>query len=255
MIDYEYVKDVVVSVKEIFMKTVKDSEVHYKGLFNIVTDCDIAVQKLITNKLKEKYPDIEMIAEELDQDRIVDKNKSYFVLDPIDGTINFRYGLNHSAISLGYVEKGQVVYGIVYNPYNDEIFEGYVGKGAFLNGKRIYGNKTNTLEESVVGFGIAPFNKDSAKELFDTVYRIFMKSLEIRRLGAASLDMCYVACGRLDAYIEKDLKIWDIAAGYLIAKESDIEVLNYSGKQFDTIQHSGVIVANKNLVKELLDTM
>lgn len=252
MIDCSYIKEIVVSVKDIFMKPVTDKEIHFKGIANIVTDSDIKVQELVIKKLNEKYPNVEIIAEESKQDKVVDKNKAYFIIDPIDGTTNFKYGLNHSAISLAYLESGKVLYGIIYNPYTKEIFEGFSGKGAFLNGKRIYANKAKSLQESIVAFGTCPYKKEYAKEIFDTIYRIFMKSLEVRRFGSAALDMCYVACGRFDAYLEKELRIWDISAGYVIAQEAGAKVVKYSGEEFDTMEHSGIIVANEDLLKEIL---
>ena len=255
MIDNNYVKEVVTSVKDIFMKPIEDNEIHFKGVANIVTDSDIKVQKIISEKLKDKYPDVIMIAEELEQDYKIDKNKAYFILDPIDGTTNFKYELNFSAVSLAYVEEGTIVYGIIYNPYTDEIFEGYLGKGAYLNGKRIHANQNQYLKDSIIAFGTCPYNKSYAKEIFESVYKLFMKSFEVRRLGSAALDMCYVACGRLDVFLEKELKVWDIAAGYIIAKEAGATVVKYSGDKFETIEHSGVIVAHEHLIKEILETI
>lgn len=253
MIDYTYIKEIVISTKEIFMKPVNENEVHYKGVANIVTDSDIKVQEMVIKKLSEKYPNIEFIAEEMEMDNEVDINKSYFILDPIDGTTNFKYGLKHSAVSLAYMEKGEIIYGIIYNPFTNEIFEGFKGEGSYLNGEQIHVGKTKSLKESLVAFGTCPYNKELAKEIFDCIYNIFMEALEVKRLGSAALEMCYVACGRLDAFLEKELKVWDIAAGYIIAKEAGAEVLRYSGEEIGVINHTGIITANKNVIKELLE--
>jgi len=258
MVDYNYIKELVLSVKDIFLQKPTNDQIQLKDNASLVTDSDIKVQELVTSKLKEQYPEVLIIAEESEVNPKVEKNKSYFIIDPIDGTTNFAHGLNHSSISLAYVHNGEVLYGIVYNPYRDEIFEGFKDKGAYLNGERIFASETKRLKDSLILFGTNVNKRKDENELTDlfrSIRNIYINSHGTRRTGSGSLDICYVACGRAEGFFERKLGAWDIAAGYIIAKEAGAIMLNYDKTPIDVIDHMGVIVTNKYILDELLENL
>ena len=188
------------------------------GKRDVVTDYDRRVQEFLIQQLREAVPDAGFFCEELqDQDRT--DSPRLFIIDPIDGTMNFVHGFHHSCISVAYAEGGVVRVGAVYNPYVDELFSAVRGKGAFLNGHPISVTDAG-LSESIVCFGSAPYNPELADRTFRLVRRAFDAGLDVRREGAAALDLCTVAAGRAGLYFELRLSLWDYAAGKLIVEEA-----------------------------------
>ncbi len=219
MINYLKIKEIVLQAGNIMLKPISEAEIHEKGTADFVTARDIEVQQFIFTELKKRYPDIGFIGEE----GTVEEEQEYkqqWILDPIDGTTNYIYGYNMSAISLALKDENEILFGVVYNPFTNELFEAVKGQGAFLNGEPIKVSQKNRLCDALVSVGTSPYYKELADDIFEIIKKIYMKTLDIRRMGSAALDLAYVACGRQDAYFEYNLKPWDYAAGYLLVKEA-----------------------------------
>ncbi|MBR4474797.1 MAG: inositol monophosphatase [Oscillospiraceae bacterium] len=188
------------------------------GKRDVVTEYDRRVQDFLIRELREAVPGAGFFCEEMTEKDRPDAEQ-LFIIDPIDGTMNFVHGFHHSCISVAYAERGSVRVGAVYNPYVDEMFSAIRGKGAFLNGRPISITDAD-LTDSVVCFGSAPYNPELADETFRLVRLAFDAGLDVRREGAAALDLCTVAAGRAGLYFEMKVSLWDYAAGVLIAEEA-----------------------------------
>ena len=188
------------------------------GRRDVVTAYDRRVQTLLTEELRAALPAARFFCEEMDERERLDA-EALFIIDPIDGTMNFVRGFHHSCISVAYAERGRVLAGAVYNPYLDEMFHAVRGGGAFLNGRPIRVSD-ETLADSVVCFGSAPYRPDLSEQSFALARLLFDNSLDVRREGAAALDLCSVAAGRAGLYFELDLSLWDYAAGALLVGEA-----------------------------------
>lgn len=194
---------------------------------NVVTAYDRRVQELLTERLLAAVPGARFYCEE--QEVHDDLHAAQlFIIDPIDGTMNFVRGLHHSCISVAYAEYGALCAAAVYNPYVDEMFSAVRGQGAFLNGRPIR-TGDDSLENSLVCFGTAPYNAELADESFAMARLLFDHSLDIRREGSAELDLCSVAAGRAGLYFELRLSLWDYAAGWLILREAGGEAMQPDG--------------------------
>lgn len=191
----------------------------YKHGHELVTDVDVAVDQHITQRLEEHFPAEARLSEELAPDRTaLHHSKPLWVVDPIDGTVNFAHGLHHVAVSIAWLQDGKVQLGVVHAPFLDETFTALAGQGAWCNGEPIQASRTGNLEHSLVGTGF-PYRRDSRLPLMRRLGAVLHHCQDVRRNGSAALDLCDVACGRLDAYYES-VSPWDFAAGWLIAREA-----------------------------------
>lgn len=188
------------------------------GKRDVVTEYDRRVQDLITARLKAAVPEAHFFCEEMDNRDRLDAAQ-LFIIDPIDGTMNFVHGFHHSCISIAYAENGTVFAGAVYNPYVDEMFTAIRGHGAFLNGNPVSVTGSG-LAESVVCYGSAPYAPNLADRTFSLARLAYDAALDVRREGSAALDLCTVAAGRAGLYFELQVSLWDYAAGALIVEEA-----------------------------------
>lgn len=194
---------------------------------DVVTAYDRAVQELLMERLSEAVPGARFFCEENDKhDDLMAEH--LFIIDPIDGTMNFVHHLNHSAISVGYTHFGVPTAAAVYNPYVDEMFTAVKGEGAFLNGRPIRVTPA-PLNETVICFGSAPYNTELTEQTFALAEKSYRTGLDIRRQGSAALDLCSVASGRAGAYFELSISLWDYAAGALIVTEAGGQVTGIDG--------------------------
>lgn len=222
------------------------SHIRKKGRADYVTQVDMAVQAFFARELPQRWPHIQFMSEE-QSNADLDPNAPMWVLDPVDGTCNLIHDLGMSAISLALVEGGQVVLGIVYNPFTGELFHAVRGQGAFLNGVPMHVSDQAELADSVIAIGTSPYHKEWAAENFPLFCRLFEEASDIRRMGSAALDLAYVACGRLDAFVERGLKPWDFAAGILLVEEAGGQVRDYQGnapiptQPSDMFAHNGLL--------------
>ena len=188
------------------------------GHRDVVTEYDRRVQALLMERLALAVPGVKFFCEENErQDDFF--AEQLFIIDPIDGTMNFVRGLNHSSISVAYASRGELLAGAVYNPYVDEMFTAVKGGGAYLNGRPIH-VYDGPLSESLVCFGSAPYSPELTGRTFRLVEKAHRASLDIRRQGSAALDLCSAAAGRAGAYFELLVSPWDYAAGMLIVQEA-----------------------------------
>lgn len=218
---------------------------------DVVTEYDRRVQELLVQRLKEGVEGARFFCEENDlQD---DLNAEHvFIIDPIDGTMNFVQQLNHSCISVGYMSRGLLRAGAVYNPYVDEMFTAVLGQGAKLNGKPIHAADTS-LAESLVVCGTSPYNPELMEKSFSLIKEVYHISLDIRRQGASALDFCSVAAGRAGLYFELAISFWDYAAGLIILLEAGGTALDCEGRPLPLDgRKTSVAVGSKKAVEEFL---
>lgn len=247
----EIIKNIVLEAGALMLAGAKSKRVSQKGDSDFVTDSDLAVQNYVKEKLTSLYPDIGFLSEEESEQKMhVGKT---WVLDPIDGTMNFIRDLGLSAVSLALVENGQTVLGIVYNPFREELFCAERGKGATLNGEPICVRKTKEFSGALVAVGTAPYYKPAVGACFEIYRELFLRGVDIRRLGSAAIDICYVAAGRFDCYYEYVLSIWDFAAARLILTEAGGKITDTNGEITGGALKSPIVASNGYLHEELLN--
>ena len=195
---------------------------------NVVTEYDRAVQKMLVNKLSEAVPGAHFFCEETDRPDSLDA-EHVFIIDPIDGTMNFVKGFNHSCIAIAYSNNGKICAAAVYDPFADEMFTGCAGDTARLNGKPIHVTGER-LSESVVCVGTSPYDTSKTDRTFEILRKLFDNSLDIRRRGSAELDACTVAAGRAGLYFELQVSLWDYAAGTFIATQAGAVCMTAEGE-------------------------
>lgn len=226
-------------------------ETHDKGDNNPVSQTDLACEQKIVELLQKAYPHHAILCEEGGLTGTED-NEYRWIVDPIDGTANFIRGIPHFAVSLALIRNKVPVVGVIHDPCKNELFTAMRGKGATLNQRRIRVTDRKDLDGTLLGTGIP----HSPGRDIDTSLRV-LKSLirgtaGVRRAGAASLDLAYVAAGRLDGFWEFQLKPWDIAAGVLMVLESGGAVRDMDG-EYDYMESGNVLAANPDLAKKMLE--
>ena len=196
-----------------------------KAKNDLVSYVDTTSEKLIVDKLKQILPDAGFITEEGYESKRLTRN---WIIDPLDGTTNFVHGIPCYAISIGLEENGKVILGVVYEISRNELFFAIEGGGAFLNGNSIHVSNVSDFNSALIATGL-PVNNFSKMTAYLQTLEFFMRNTHgIRRIGAASVDLCYLACARVDAFYEFNLSPWDVAAGSLIACEAGAKVTDFS---------------------------
>ncbi len=198
---------------------VENLQVSRKGPADFVSNADVGAEKLIREELEYARPDFGFKLEEGGEVPAKD-GKSYWVIDPLDGTTNFLHGMPHFAISIALMEGKEILAGLILDPVKDELFWAAKGEGAFVNNQRLRVSGRNRMADCVFATGIPFLGKPGHETFLREAHEIMAISAGIRRFGAASLDLAYVAAGRFDGYWERGLDIWDVAAGTLIAREA-----------------------------------
>jgi len=205
----------------------------YKQGIEIVTSADLASDDLLCSRIQERFPDHQILSEERppDVDLSAENIEHLWVIDPIDGTVN--YSLNHAmaAVSIAYFHHYRAQVGVVYNPFMDECFFATRGQGAFINERPISVEPIDSLNRAVIATGF-PYQRDQRPPLTAMLRDVLQQVADVRRIGAAALDICSVACGRLHAYYE-NVSPWDMAAAQLIAREAGAVVDYYDDEEKD----------------------
>lgn len=205
-----------------------------KGAIDLVTDVDIAVERMFRALIAERFPLHRVLAEELGEHPAGVPVGPCWVFDPIDGTTNFAHGLPIFCASLALEIDGEALVGAVYDPTRRELFTAERGGGAFLNGLPLTVSTTTTLVDAMLVTGF-PYDVHARIDEIVGLFGAFVgQARAVRRLGSAALDLCYVAAGRMDGFWESDLKPWDIAAGALIVAEAGGRVSNMDGEPFSS---------------------
>ncbi len=207
---------------------IENLQVSRKGPTDFVTNSDIKVEKVIIDELKKARPNYSLISEEKGIETNKDSNNTWIV-DPIDGTINFSHGIPHFAISIALRSNNEIISGLIFDPIKNEMFYAEKDNGAFFNNHRIRVSNKNDINDCLFAIG----GKTTSEPKFLN-----------RKSGCAALDMAYVAAGRYDGYYQKNLKIWDIAAGIILVKEAGGIVNNFSLNDVEILK---VIVSNPNI--------
>ena len=248
------VKQIVLDAWKTVNAALDSVTVFTKGRADFVTQTDINIQRYIKKSLYDLYPHMGFMGEE--ENTNVGAAGMQWILDPIDGTTNYIYHYNHSAISLGLKGENGILFGIIYNPFTGEMFSAMKGEGAFLNGSAIHVTDTGTLDDALIAIGTSPYHKELAPDIFRKIEKLYGRALDIRRTGSAALDLAYVACGRLDAYFEYRLKPWDYAAGDIILSEAGGIIKGIGGNPISYEKASDVVAgANEKLIGEMLEVL
>ena len=218
---------------------------------DVVTAYDRRVQELLIARLSEALPGARFFCEENDRHDDL-RAEQVFIIDPIDGTMNFVHGFHHSCISAAYMKSGELRAAAIYNPYVQELFTAVKGEGACLNGQPIRVTE-DALADCVICFGTTPYNPELADRCFGLMKSAFLAGLDVRREGAAALDLCSVAAGRAGVYCELSLSLWDYAAGKLIVEEAGgiCRTIDGAALPLDPTRPS-VVAGGKRAVEEFL---
>ena len=230
------------------------AEIRAKSVTDYVTNVDVAVQTQLKGKLAALTPDVQFMGEEQDNAGL-DPNGSIWILDPVDGTTNLIHNFHFSAISLALYEGGQVVFGVVYHPYSDSCFTATRGGGSFLNGQPISVSSATQLRQCLASVGTVPGRRDLGETAFRQLWTLYNACQDVRRMGCASLDLSFVACGRQDLYVEPALKPWDYAAGLLLVEEAGGKVTQPDGSPMTLLEGCGVLASNGHVHQQALEAL
>ena len=210
---------------------------------DLVTEYDVAVEDFLREKLLALLPEAVFFGEEETGPAHPEKGWA-FIVDPIDGTANFVRGLQQSAISVGLSKDGVVEYGVVYDPYKDEMFSAKRGGGAFLNGSPIHVSD-KPLAEGIFAMGTALYRREYFPPTMRLIEQLFARSCDFRRMGAAALDLCAVACGRVEVFFEYSLCPWDYAAGSLLIEEAGGTICTLEKTALPIVRRCSVWASNR----------
>lgn len=224
-------------------KRFNESKVEVKGLHDLVSYVDRGAEQLIVSRLRDALPGSGFITEE---NTATNRAEYNWIIDPLDGTTNFIHGLTCYAVSIALEHESEILLGVVLEVSRSECFSAVKGGGAFLNGNKIQISGRSMLHESLVGTGFPVYDFSRMAPFLNSL-RFFMENTRgVRRIGAAAADLCFVACGRLDAFYEYNLKPWDVAAGALIAQEAGARVGDFSGGS-NWLFGKEIVCAGRNL--------
>jgi myo-inositol-1(or 4)-monophosphatase len=234
-------------LKRYFSKDFKIS--HKEGVNNLVTEADHASEAAILEVIRKNFPDHEVLAEE--SGKIAGSSGYKWIIDPIDGTVNFAHGIPVCCVVIALEKDGELIMSAVYAPMLNEFYFAEKGSGATLNDKKISVSEESSVIKSclVTGFPYTYINMPNGPlEVFG---RLIRKGIPVRRLGSAAIDLCWVAAGRFDGFYEHKLEAWDSAAGSLIVEEAGGRVSDFTGNKFSPYQHR-IVATNGKIHDELL---
>lgn len=226
---------------------------HKPGQHNLVTTFDKKAEELIISFIHTHFPKHAILAEESGASQ--QSSDVTWIIDPLDGTVNFAHNIPHFSVSIAAAIGKEVVSGVVFQPMTGELFVAEKGKGAYLNGKPIRTTSRTTLEECLLATGF-PYNvRANPEHCIDQFVKLAKQGIPIRRLGSAAIDLSYVAAGRFDAFWEVQLHPWDVAAGQLLVEEAGGKVTHYDGLPRDLFGTRHILASNgplhPTMVKQL----
>lgn len=231
---------------------VEQLQVSRKGLGDFVSTADHRAEKILIQELNKARPGFSFLLEETGAIEGTDTEHCWIV-DPLDGTLNFLHGIPQFCISLGLKKGDEIIAGVIYNPILDELYWAEKGKGAFLNQRRIRVSGRRHMDEALVAIG-TPYHHQADPSAINYAGRLAGKVAGMRRLGSAALDLAYVAAGKFEAFFATNLKPWDLAAGILMVKEAGGYVCDANDSQ-DVLNSSSVLAANDHLFGSLSKTL
>lgn len=217
-----------------------------EGRHNLVTSYDKASQAAIIGHIFATYPDHAFLAEEGGVYK--EEGSDYlWIIDPLDGTVNFAHNIPIFSVSIACLFQGKVVVAVVYHPITHELFVAQKGKGAFLGDKKLQVSATPRLDSSILVTGF-PYNvHENPRNCIDIFSKLVLRGIPIRRLGSAALDLCYLAAGRFDGFWEVSLEPWDLAAGKLIVEEAGGKVTQFDGSEHTLQETTSLIATNGHI--------
>ena len=231
-------------------RDVEDCVTEKTGPRDLVTKYDLLVQELLRERLKALLPEAGFLGEEGEHTEDPRSLEWLFIVDPIDGTTNFIQGFHNSCVSIGLARNGQMEYGVIYNPYDGELYAAKRGEGATLNGKNVH-CQDHPLDRSLLIFGSALYYRELVPETLRLFNAAFPVVQDIRRFGSAALDLCYLAAGKAGLFFEARLCPWDYAAGSLIAREAGCMVTQLDGSPLDLYDKCSVFAGSPRAWREL----
>jgi len=205
----------------------QEHEVNYKGVIDIVTEADHASEAFVIGEVQRLFPTHRILSEEAGN--LDGHDEHLWLIDPLDGTVNYAHGVPFFSVSIAYAHKGTVMLGAVYDPMRDEMFIAERGRGATLNGRALMVSTADELVRSLMVTGFPYDLWTTEQNNLDFFGKFARLTQGVRRLGSAALDLCYVGAGRIDGYWELSLKPWDLAAGSLVAEEAGAKVAALDG--------------------------
>lgn len=231
----------------------KDFEVHTKqGINDLVTEADHAAEKAIFEVIRKEFPEHYILSEESGD---LPKDSTYkWIIDPIDGTVNFANGIPICCVSIAIEKDGQMVLGAVYNPFMHEFYLAERGKGATLNDKPIHVSQQSELIKACLVTGFPYTYLDMLNGPLEVFERFIRKGVPVRRLGSAAIDLCWVAAGRFDGFYEHKLQAWDSAAGFLMVEEAGGTITDFTGTYYSPYQPH-LVATNGKIHQDLLEVI
>ena len=223
---------------------IENLQVSRKGPDEFVSSADLKAEKTLFEELSKGRPGYGFVMEERGIVEGTDKTNTWHV-DPLDGTTNFLHGIPHFAISIGLEREGVLIAGVIYNVVRDELFWAEKGAGAYLNDRRLRVSARSDMRDGLFATGTPWLGKPGHEKALKEIGNVIGKSAGIRRLGAAALDLAYVAAGRFDGYWERNLNVWDVAAGAVIVREAGGTVIEVDGGDF--MQTGSILASNASL--------
>lgn len=242
----EILKDGYFSKKDVTFKATKD----------MVTKYDVAVENFLKKRFLEEFKDFNVIAEESDNTDLEFNNS--IIVDPIDGTTNFVNKVPHTCISVGVYKDKKPFIGVVYNPILDELYTAVVGEGAYLNNEKIQVSTESEFQKSLLSTGFPYSNATNQDDLNDVIKKmkdILPRCQDIRRLGSAAIDLCFVARGTYEGYYEMNLKAWDVSAGLIILQEAGGKVTTLDGSEYTLFEDKYIVASNNHIHNELISNL
>jgi myo-inositol-1(or 4)-monophosphatase len=220
-----------------------------EGINNLVTEADHAAEKAIFDVIQSDFPDHGILSEEAGA--IVQDTRYKWIIDPIDGTVNFAHGIPLCCVSIALEHEGSVIMGAVYNPFLHELFFAQKGWGASLNDKKIQVSSQENVGASCLVTGFPYTYLDMPNGPLTIFEKLIRKGIPVRRLGSAAMDLCWVAAGRFDGFYEHKLQAWDSAAGWLIVEEAGGRVTDFNGQPYSPYQPH-LLATNGHIHEDLL---
>ena len=230
---------------------IENLQVSTKAPGDFVSSSDKKTEKILIDELRKAHPEYGIVTEE---SGIINKSntKNRWIIDPIDGTLNFLNGIPQFAISIGYEENYEIKCGIIFNPITNEMFFAEKGSGAFLNNSRIRVSNKKKIEDALLVTGGPKQSSKIKEKIFQEYVDISKKVSNVRKFGSAALDMAYVACGRFDGYWQRELNYWDIAAGIILVKEAG-GFVDFFEQDSNYPMKKNILASNSSIHQKLQD--
>jgi len=229
---------------------IENLQIQSKSMGDFVTNCDLKIEKILIDTLRYYYPNISFITEETG---IIKGDQDTIIIDPIDGTSNFIHGIPQVAIVIAMIKNNEILDGVIFNPILNEFYWASKGKGAWCNNKRLRVSKRQNLTDCLIGTGI-PFGERIYNGYLDEINSISKNTAGLRRLGSASIDLAYVAAGKLDGFWEKDLNLWDVSSGVLLVREAGGQVSEPNGNDW-SINSRDILASNLLIHNQLKENL